>query len=281
MKLRGCRDTQDSGYTCRLALTLLRNDPWPRWELAQELALGPYGEWLTAIDFSGIEEGHPPKDKAALFTEVLDFNRRNPERALAILYHVGENFEDKSLESSIRWTQEAAELGAHRLAHAIALGVSPDVYGVHERQETASERLDQLNYDLIHATGLRRFGVSVDEAGIKSEIQRIRPLPPDELVTIQYDSSRLAEVVRRQAFAADRIKVAGAVVEACPTSNLRIGRITNPDHHPVHRFLEWRVPFVVGSDDPGIFDTTLADEIRWVVDAAKLGASAFDEIAAR
>ena len=212
---------------------------------------------------------------------MLDFNRRHPERALAILYHVGETFEDKSLESAIRWVQEAAELGAHRLGHAIALGIDPDAYGAHARTETASEHIDQLGYDLKHADALRRSGVPIDEVAIESEIGHLRTLPGDTELTVEYDAPRLEEVRRRQAFAADRIKATGAVVEVCPTSNRRIGGIDDPDHHPVHRFLEWGVPFVVGSDDPGIFDTTLADEIRWVVDTAQLDPAAFDEIAAR
>ena len=71
------------------------------------------------------------------------------------------------------------------------------------------------------------------------------------------------------------------MVEVCPTSNRRIAVIANPDHHPVHQFLAWRVPFVIGSDDPGPFYTTLADEISWVVDGAKLGPDAFEELAAQ
>ena len=281
MRLRIFSDMDEPDFATRLAVSLSRNDPWPRWEQVRELAIGPYGEFLTAIDFAGIEEGHPPKDQAALFSEVLDFNRRYPERALAILYHVGESFEDKSLESAIRWVQEAAELGAHRLGHAIALGVNPEAYGVHQRSEPVSEGLDQLNYDLKHAEGLRRFGVPVDEARVTSEIRKIQDLPPGSLLTIEYDSTRIEEVRRRQAFAADRIKSIGTVVEVCPTSNRRIGRITNPDHHPVHQFLNWGVPFVVGSDDPGIFDTSVAEEISWIVEAAQLGPDAFDELASR
>ena len=46
----------------------------------------------------------------------------------------------------MRWVHESAELGAHRLGHAIALGVDPDAYGVHRRRETVSERLDQIAY---------------------------------------------------------------------------------------------------------------------------------------
>ena len=281
MTLKTYSVEEDAGFRTTLAVSLPRVDPWPRWEQTRELALGEHGDRLTAVDFSGYEGGNPPKDQAALFEEVLDFNRRHPERALAILYHVGETFEDKSLESAIRWVQEAAELGAHRLGHAIALGIDPAAYGVHTRTETASERIDQLRYDLKHAEGLRKSGVTVDETAIESEVARLRTLPGDAELTVKYDDAQLEEVRHRQAFAAERIKATGAVVEVCPTSNRRIGGIDDPDHHPVHRFLDWGVPFVVGSDDPGIFDTTLADEIRWVVDTAQLDPAAFDEIAAR
>ena len=281
MTLNAYSEQEDPGLRTTLAVSLPRSDPWPLWELARELALGEHGDWLTGVDFCNYEEGYPPKDQAALFAEVLDFNRRHPERALAILYHVGESFQDKSLESAIRWVHEAAELGAHRLGHAIALGIDPDAYGVHARPETVSERIDQLRYDLKHADGLRKFGVTVDEAAIESEIREVQALLGDTELTIKYDISRLEEVRRRQAFAADRIKAAGAVVEVCPTSNRRIGGIDNSDHHPIHQFLEWDIPFVVASDDPGIFDTTLADEVRWVVDTAQLGPAAFEELAAQ
>ena len=55
-----------------------------------ELALSPYGYLLTGIDFCYLEEGHPPKNQEPFFNEVRDLNRKHPERALAILYHVGE-----------------------------------------------------------------------------------------------------------------------------------------------------------------------------------------------
>ena len=281
MHLGVCSDVEEPGFASRVAVSLTRSDPWPRWELVKDLTLGPYGRWLTAIDFSGLEEGHPPKDHARIIAAVLEFNRRHPENALAILYHVGESFEDKSLESAIRWVQEAAELGAHRLGHAIALGIDPAAYGAHERMEAVSERLDQLRYDLENADELRRSGVPVDEAGIESEMGKLRALPAEEKVAVEYDLQRLDEVRLRQAYSADRIRATGAVVEVCPTSNRRIGGITNSDNHPVHRFLSWSLPFVVGSDDAGIFDTTLADEIGWVVEAARLGEGAFDEIAGR
>jgi hypothetical protein len=268
--IQGMLDRYAAGndaVTERLAVGLSRADPWDMWDVTQQLALGPNGDSLTGIDFCFIEEGHPPKDKAEFFAAVHDFNDANPGRALAILYHVGESFRDKSLESSVRWVQQSAELGAHRLGHAIALGVDPRCYGDHTRTESGAERLDQIAYDLEHAAGLARAGVAVNADALRTEQAT---LSRDDTVTHHYDTARLDEVARRQDYAMDRVVAAGAVVEVCPTSNRRIGDIPDPDHHPVHRFLDRGVPVVVGSDDPGIFGVTLADEIEWVVAAAGL-----------
>jgi hypothetical protein len=228
-----------------------------------------------------VEEGFPPKDKREFFAAVHDFNDRHPERALAILYHVGESFSDKSLESAVRWVHQAASLGAHRLGHAIALGVDPEVYGAHERGESVGERLDQIGYDLENAEGLRARGVRVDENALAREREALRALPPDARVTHAYDAARLADVRARQEFAMARVRAAGAVVEVCPTSNLRIGGIADPLHHPVHRFIEAGVPFVVASDDPGIFDTTVRDELDWVAREAGLEPGAVEDLIER
>ncbi|MGP3971634.1 hypothetical protein [Streptomyces sp. 6N223] len=249
----------------RLAVSLPRADPWPWWERVRELALGPHGAALVGVDFCFFEEGFPPKDKADLFAAVRDFNAAHPEHALAILYHVGESFRDKSLESAVRWVQEAAELGADRLGHAIALGVDPAVFGVHQREEPAAERRDQIAYDLAHAAGLRAAGVLVDEAALRAELARLEEGPDEGLVVVHdYDEARLEEVRRRQRYAMARVRATGAVVEVCPTSNRRIGGIEDPAHHPVHRFLEAGLPVVVSCDDPGVFGTTLREELDWV-----------------
>jgi adenosine deaminase len=245
----------------RYAVTIRRDDPWPEWEMVRRMALGPHGHVVTGIDFCGVEEGYPPKDKAAFFAEVHEFNARHPDRAIAILYHVGESFLDKSLESAVRWVHEAAELGAHRLGHAIALGIHPDAFGVHTRTESVAERRDQIAYDLRHAEGLRAFGVDVDVAGLRAELDRLALVGT---VTHRYDRARLAEFRRRQDFAMSRVRRSGAVIEVCPTSNRRIGDIRDPALHPVHRFLAAGLPVVISTDDPGIFGITLNDELDWV-----------------
>lgn len=265
----------------RLAPSLPRNDPWRHWEIVRRLALSERGEHLTGIDFCFIEEGHPPKDQRELFAAVREHNEARPDRALAILYHVGESFEDKSLESAVRWVHEAAELGAHRLGHAIALGVDPDAYGAHVRRESVAERRDQIAYDLRNAGELARFGLHVDRHALEREAEILAGRAPDEQLQIVYDHHRLHEVRARQRFAMSAVRAHGAVIEVCPTSNLRIGGLRDPQHHPVQRFLEEGVPVVVASDDPGIFGTTLRDELAWVARHAGLDSVAVDELIAR
>ena len=41
-----------------------------------------------------------------------------------MLYHVGENFHDKTVASAIRWIYLAHKMGADRLGHATALGLN-------------------------------------------------------------------------------------------------------------------------------------------------------------
>ncbi len=276
--LRSYGEYEVSDIQARLAISLPRDNPWPNWELVREAALGPLGHLLTGIDFCYLEEGYPPKDQRELFNEVKDFNRRYPERALAILYHVGESFNDKSLESAVRWVHEAAELGAHRLGHAIALGVDPEQYGGHTRSESVAERMDQLRYDLRHRKGLAEFGVPVDLTTATDELESISALPINHRITMEYDDAKLDELRQRQELAIRCVRDLGAVIEVCPTSNRRIGGIACPEHHPVKRFIADDAPFVIASDDPGIFGITLADEIAWVKEHHQLPGDAVDHI---
>ena len=279
--LAACSEMDNPEIRPRLAISLSRDDPWAHWDLIKEIALGEYGHLLTGVDFCYFEEGYPPKDQRRFFESVREFNRQHPERALAILYHVGESFTDKSLESAVRWVHEAAELGAHRLGHAIALGISPDVYGRHARHESVAERIDQLRYDLRHQDGLAGVGVSLDADAIRRKLQDLRRLPLGDLVSIEYDEPRLRELHLRQRYAARCISGLGSVIEVCPTSNIRIAGITENEHHPIRRFVEFGVPFVVGSDDPGIFDTTLAAEIDAASAIAGLPPDCYGAIAER
>jgi len=269
---------ENSDFKPRLALSLPRENPWYHWEMVKDIALGPLGHLLTGVDFCNFEEGYPPKNQASFFGEVKAFNQKHPERALAILYHVGESFKDKSLQSAVRWVHEAAQLGANRLGHAISLGIDPEVFENAQRTETVEEHMDQLQYDLQHAEGLRKFGVSIEKRKIEEKLIYCRSLSPSSRIEIRCDNQTVMEIKSRQRYAMGQIKSLGAIIEVCPTSNRRIGNIRSEKHHPVHAFLETGLPFVIASDDPGVFDTNTVDEINWLLRATNRGPDYFDEV---
>ena len=274
------QDASDSDMTARYIIGLPRWAPLEGYALVQQLLeerpdLIPT---IVGMDFAGFEEGYPPKLLRPFFAQVAKDNRAHPERALDIVYHVGESFFDKSLESAIRWCHEIAEMGAHRLGHAIALGLDPAIAIARRPQahvwERVSERLDQLAYDLRHRIQLARYGVPLDEQALLAERKRLRAVDPETRIERPYDEQRLAEVRKRQRFVLDRLRALGTVIECCPTSNLRIGGVPEASHHPFHRLLESGINVAICSDDPGIFDITLASEVEWVQEQTALDADA-------
>lgn len=259
------------GFTARYILSLPRYAPLEAYALTRQLLKEhpELAQTIVGIDFASVEEGHPPKRLRPLFEAVQRDNLRYPKSTLGVVYHVGESFFDKSLESAVRWCHEVAEMGAKRLGHALALGLDPRVAvarraHAHER-ELVSERLDQIAYDLHHADGLESYGVVLNLEGLLDEREKLLPLDPSSLIACPYDDARLAEVTKRQDYVLDRLLTLGTVIECCPTSNLRIGGVPDPSHHPLHRFLAHSVNLAICTDDPGNFDVTLASEIDWVL----------------
>lgn len=51
-------------------------------------------------------------------------------------------------------------------------------------------------------------------------------------------------------------------LEMCPVSNVRTGVVARLAEHPIRRYLDAGIPITVGSDDPRMFQTSLADEYR-------------------
>ncbi|MEM7129438.1 MAG: adenosine deaminase [Chloroflexota bacterium] len=261
----------DDGFTARYILSIPRYAPMEAYELTQTLLddnpeLAPT---IVGVDFATMEEGFPPKNFKPFFDAVAKGNQDKPERALDIVYHVGESYFDKSLESASRWCHEIAEMGAKRIAHAIALGLDPAVAiarrpHAHEL-ELVSERLDQIEYDLHHQDRLAAYGIEIDIASLTDEKGALLKMAPEDKVDRPYDENRLEQVRRRQTFVLDRLVELGTVIEVCPTSNLRIGGVPDPSAHPIHRFLKSNVNLIISSDDPGNFDITQASEIEWVL----------------
>ena len=274
-KMQLCAQTlaakSDPQFTARYIVPLPRPDPLPTYrEVRRLLRQQPQlSQTLVGIDFSSDEEGFPPKLFRELFRQLHDDNQENPTQILTAVYHVGESFFDKSLESAVRWCHEAALLGAKRLGHCIALGLDPAIAVSRRSQaheaELVSERLDQIQYDLHFAAQLRQKGIPVDMDELRAERRALTHLNPNDIVERPYTPQRFHDIRQRQMFVLDQLTQLGTVIECCPTSNLRIGGVPDAEHHPLHRLLSSQVNLCLCTDDPGTFDITLALEIEWVL----------------
>lgn len=220
--------------------------------------------YVTGIDFCGVEEGNPPRQMRAIMGGVRTDNARNPKTALALLYHVGESWNDKSLASTVRWIHEAHTLGAHRLGHALALGIAADVLtqdrGERAAKESARERRDHLRWLLGQERLLAEHGYAFDRVAVAAEAQRVEAMPPDSTIQITYDAATLADTKSLQDAVLKHLAATGAIIESCLTSNLRIGRIAAAERHPLRRFLDAGVKVTLSTDDPGVFATDLGAE---------------------
>ena len=271
-----------SGFEARYIPSLPRDKPLQGYALIRRL-LRECPELIPTVvglDFCFFEEGHPPRLTRSFFEQLRRDNDDDPDQALTVVYHVGEVFFDKSLESAVRWCHEAALLGSARLGHATALGLDPAVAVGRQadahQAEPAAERLDQIAYDLEQAEGLSAAGVKIDRPALERERQELRTMTTDQVVGREYTPERLEEVRRRQEYVLEQLVTLGTVIESCPTSNLLIGAVPDPASHPVHRFLASGLNLVIAADDPGTFDSPLATEVEWVVRHSALSEQALD-----
>lgn len=264
------RDASGDDLQGRYIISIPRWDPVAGYQLVRQLleCRPDLAGTIVGLDLCDFEEGYPPRTAAPLFSRLEEDNRQRPDEALEVVYHVGEIYSDKSLESAVRWCHQAAELGASRLGHAIALGLDPEVAASRGPEahlsETVGERLDQITYDLEWTRDLAGAGVEVDPGALGAEARELAGQPPGRRLQRPYSVERLEQVRRRQEFVLTRLGKLGTVVETCPTSNRLFGRVPAPAHHPVHRLLASGVNLVIGADDPGIFESPLAEEIDWV-----------------
>ncbi len=275
--------SQTHPMTARYIISISRERPLVDYERVKNF-LKTYPSLIPTViglDFCNVEEGYPPKNVRPLFEKVAQDNLENPKQALDIVYHVGESFFDKSLESAIRWCHEAAEMGAKRLGHAIALGLDAAIALERRKQaheyELVSERLDQIAYDLEHIEALADYGLRLDRSALKSEQAHLQQNETTNRIHRPYTAERLLDLRQRQHFVLDCLPKLGTVIESCPTSNLRIGGVPNPAAHPIHRFLAAKVNLAVCSDDPGVFNSPLANEIAWVLQHSHLDGPALAE----
>jgi aminodeoxyfutalosine deaminase len=67
-------------------------------------------------------------------------------------------------------------------------------------------------------------------------------------------------------------------LEVCPTSNICLGVYTDIGSHPLPRLHASGIPVTVNSDDPPLFNTTLNDEVKLLIDPFNFDINTINEI---
>lgn len=58
----------------------------------------------------------------------------------------------------------------------------------------------------------------------------------------------------------------GLMIEACPTSNVRLGHVRTLAEHPLRRYVDSAIPVSLNTDNPAVFGTSLLREYALAVD---------------
>ena len=139
------------------------------------------------------------------------------------------------------------------LAKAHNLGIVPHVG--EGTNSTLEESLDDVEFAL-------NFGATRLGHAIVAYLPLDSYLNQEDQHGIEYDERRIKRLQGKQEDILQRLKEISVPIEVCPTSNLsaHLG-LRRLEDHPINRLVELGVPFVVCTDDGGIFGRTLREEI--------------------
>lgn len=231
-----------------LAISLPRSAPLRHWPQIRAALLA--GAPITGIDLCGVED--EPAGHAGLAAIIAEWNREQPGRRLALLVHVGEQLRAVQPASAIRRVHDAMGLGADRLGHALAVRIDPVDWPATPIWERSDERRRQLTWEAAQA---ERLGVDADAR--RQELDALAGLDPAAQVPARPRDPGFLRACQDLVLA--DLAAAGTVVEVCPTSNRVVSGLPVAAHG-LGRLTAAGVPWVVGSDDPGVLGTDLARE---------------------
>lgn len=204
---------------------------------------------ISGIDFAGDEKGFPPKDKNDFF---IEFKKDNLEKKhLELLYHVGESFEDKSLVSAIRWIEQVSDFGANRIGHGCALGINPFLFLNHEIIENKEEFSDTVFWLKAKTPLLKDHGYE-DSFLREYLLGRVKV----------YDNKMIEGILSLQKAVSSLFRQRKQLIEVCPSSNKKMLGLSDWKDHPMIFFSRESLFMLIGSDDPGIFATSIKQEIK-------------------
>ena len=147
---------------------------------------------------------------------------------------------DGAVEATVEWAV------AHRDEGLVAVGL-----GGAEADNPPELFAEIFRHAKAH--GLRVYPHAGETVGAESVWGAVRALGADRIahgVRAVEDDALLRHLAAH-----------GIACDVCPTSNVRLGVYPSHAHHPIRRLLAAGVPVTIGSDDPGLFQTSLTDEL--------------------
>jgi adenosine deaminase len=162
------------------------------------------------------------------------------------------------VEAVLLWLEPFLELGCF---------ASVDLYG-----DELAQPIEAFApvYDACRANGLR-LTAHVGEWGSASDV--VRAVDVLGLDAVQHGIAA-ADSPSAMRLLADR----GVVLNVCPTSNVRLGRVEELRSHPIRTLFEAGVSVTVNTDDALVFGVGVSDEFLALHQAGVLGAAELDQI---
>lgn len=104
------------------------------------------------------------------------------------------------------------------------------------------------------------FGPYYPKEELELKRKELKTKPDSEILKIHFDETQSQYLHTFQNYVMSKIAKTDVVIECCPSSNLYIGMLESHIDHPITRFLQNDIKLTIGSDDPGLFGTTMPEE---------------------
>lgn len=221
--------------------------------LARSLAANNvrYAE-VTVTPLSHLKVGVDPADLA----NALESGRRAARRLgveLAWVFDISGDDGQPGAKSTLDWVLR------HQPTGTVAFGLGGPEAGI---PRAAFRDI----FAAARAAGLRSVPHAGETTGPEEVRSALADLGADRIghgIASVHDARLLTYLAERR-----------VPLEVCPTSNLRTGAVRSLAEHPLPALLSAGVPVTLGTDDPGMFGTTLNQEYRLC--ATQLGLTVTD-----
>ncbi|MFH1574639.1 MAG: adenosine deaminase [Acidobacteriota bacterium] len=188
---------------------------------------------------------------AQRLTEAIRDGLRTQEDRIRV-HLIADLVRDYGPEQGMKWLHEISEVQSLGVI-GIGIGGSEQKFPPEPYREV---------YEEARRSGLRTMAHAGEAAGAGSIWGAIRTLKVDRIGhgTRAIEDPNLVQYLKENQ----------TPIEMCPVSNLRTGVIARLEDHPIQRFYEEGLLVSVHTDDPKMFNTTLAAEYQALADQLRL-----------